>query len=251
MAKGKFGLQKGVSSIFTGVQIPKAEPAEDALSRTPSGPAQFVPPKPIPSAERGHTPRLRTDYAPPVPARPESRTSVAPRPVKAETVAKTHLNLPWRGIFDKVRAKLATSKAGVNQGRQKAMLIVAPLLLVILIVVLTQVLSTPPRRVVKPTKTIAAALAAGGKINWELPSPYPANLRDPMKFGAVTREQKVETNTIVVKGIVYSEDKPAAVVGEDIVFEGDTVEGVTVVKINPDSVEFAMGEKKWTQRVER
>jgi type II secretory pathway component PulC len=56
---------------------------------------------------------------------------------------------------------------------------------------------------------------------------------------------------LVVKGIVYSDDRPAAVVGNDIVFEGDTVGGAKVVKINQDSVEFQTNEKKWTQKVER
>jgi hypothetical protein len=55
----------------------------------------------------------------------------------------------------------------------------------------------------------------------------------------------------VVKGIVYSEDNPCAVVGDRIVSAGDTVGGATVVKINPDSVEFTMGDKNWTQKVER
>lgn len=56
---------------------------------------------------------------------------------------------------------------------------------------------------------------------------------------------------MVVKAIVHSEDKPSAVINEEVVFEGDEVMGATITKINPDSVEFEMNDKKWTQEVER
>jgi hypothetical protein len=55
---------------------------------------------------------------------------------------------------------------------------------------------------------------------------------------------------IVIKGIVYSE-RPAAVIGTQIVHQGDKVSGATVIKINENNVEFEMGDKKWTQEVQR
>ena len=71
-----------------------------------------------------------------------------------------------------------------------------------------------------------------------------------MVLGAIG-QGKGTTSGPVVKGIVYSKDKSSAVVGDQIVSAGDTVGDATIVKINPDSVEFTMGDKNWTQKVER
>lgn len=54
----------------------------------------------------------------------------------------------------------------------------------------------------------------------------------------------------VVTGIMYAEEKPSAVVGYEIVYEGDIINGVKVIKIHGDKVEFEKKRKKWTQRVQ-
>jgi hypothetical protein len=43
---------------------------------------------------------------------------------------------------------------------------------------------------------------------------------------------------VVLRGIVYGEDKANAIVGTQIVREGDKIGDITVVKINKSSVEF-------------
>jgi hypothetical protein len=50
-------------------------------------------------------------------------------------------------------------------------------------------------------------------------------------------------------GILYSSRKPSAVVDGIIVHEGDTVDGVKVVKIEKSSVEFEAAGESWTQKV--
>jgi type II secretory pathway component PulC len=54
----------------------------------------------------------------------------------------------------------------------------------------------------------------------------------------------------IVRGIVHSENKPFAVIGTELMQEGEEVLGATIVKINPDSVEFEMAGERWTQMVE-
>ena len=71
-----------------------------------------------------------------------------------------------------------------------------------------------------------------------------------MQIGSATTDT-VKTSKLVVKGIVYSDDDPSAVVGNRIVHEGDEIMGARVVKINRDSVVFEMDGKEWTQQVER
>jgi len=94
------------------------------------------------------------------------------------------------------------------------------------------------------------AVASPKDIDWQIPEPYPTTLRDPMQIGS-TGTTAVQTSELVVKGIVYSEDNPSAVVGNEIVHEGEEVMGAIVVKINSDSVVFKMNDKEWTQKVER
>jgi len=257
MPKSKVGLQKEISSIFTGVQIPKANPAEHALAGTPSGPSQFVPSKPIPPSTRNlFVAREHEEHT--VPQQEAADTELAKsafaRQTGPEPAQRAQRQIPWLQIWQKIQGKFLSSKPGINSGKQKAMVLLTPVLFVVFIVVLTQVLKKPSGAAPKPTKAFApsgATAAFTGKITWQIPTPYPANLRDPMEFGPVRTEQKEDANALVVKGIVYSDDRPAAVVGNDIVFEGDTVGGAKVVKINQDSVEFQTNEKKWTQKVER
>jgi len=127
-----------------------------------------------------------------------------------------------------------------------------PVLFIVLIVVLVRVLKAPAHAPAAAGKTASAASSVTfkGQIDWQLPQPYPENLRDPMVFGS-TNQTKENTDRPTVKGIVYSEDNPCAVVGDRIVSQGDVVQGATVVKINPESVDFARGDETWTQKVER
>jgi hypothetical protein len=317
MAKGKLGLQKEVSKIFTGIQIPRkgasdtdvrsaapaapiaptpAAPIAPALpvsmpvasapaTVTPAAPAapvapvpaKYISPKPAAAAPKPFTipepmtqstpqaskqtiyeppkPRQAT-YEPPAPLpKPSPAPSTAPAPVSAkqsrpELVLRQHREMPFLKIWNQVKAKLLTPKRGASPARQKVVILVAPVLMVVLLLVVVQAIKKSPSTTAKPSKKASAAVAFDGKINWELPAVIPDNLRDPMVFGA-TGQGKETTSGPVVKGIVYSEDNPCAVVGDRIVSAGDTVGGATVVKINPDSVEFTMGDKNWTQKVER
>jgi hypothetical protein len=53
----------------------------------------------------------------------------------------------------------------------------------------------------------------------------------------------------LVTGIVYSADKPSAIIDRKIVHEGDVIYGATVVKIYRDGVKFSKKGKNWEQKV--
>jgi hypothetical protein len=55
----------------------------------------------------------------------------------------------------------------------------------------------------------------------------------------------------VITGILYSADKPSAVIDGKIVHQGDSISGVTVVEISKDKVAFAKNGKKWQQTVQQ
>ncbi len=52
-----------------------------------------------------------------------------------------------------------------------------------------------------------------------------------------------------INGIIYSEEKPSAIIGGRIVHEGDTHYGVKIVKIHKDKIEFEENGKRWTQHL--
>jgi hypothetical protein len=235
-------------------------------------PAKYISPKPAAAAPRPFTipepltqstPQAsnQTVYESPMPRQttyepPASSTApVSPAPAsekqsRPEPVLRQHKETPFLKIWEQVKTKLLNPKQGASPARQKVMILVAPILMVVFLLVVTQAVRKSPSTTATPSNKASAAVAFNGKINWELPAVIPDNLRDPMVFGA-TGQGKGTTSGPVVKGIVYSEDKSYAVVGDRIVSAGDTVGGATIVKINPDSVEFTMGDKNWTQKVER
>ena len=324
MAKSKLGLQKEVSKIFTGIQIPKKNTAgPDASSTSPASPitphtqvspaaasapvtpaAQVTPPVPVmtsatvipavtapasavpapvatpaktvtpkpeivspkpftipePPAQTTSQPTRQVVYEPPKPRQtifepsaPASLPVSAPvKQSKSEFVIKQSKDSPLLKIIENVKAKLLTLKQGVPLDRQKKMLLLFPVLAIVLLLVVVNAVKKSPGTSVTPLNkaTVAVAPVSSSKIDWEIPQPIPANLRNPMIFGASTSGDGT-TEGPTVKGIVYSEDNPSAIIDDRIVSAGDTVAGVTIVKINPDSVDFAAGDKKWTRKVER
>ena len=55
----------------------------------------------------------------------------------------------------------------------------------------------------------------------------------------------------LITGITYTEEKPSAIVDGEILYEGDTINGVKVVKIHRNRVEFEKGGKRWTQQLRK
>lgn len=58
---------------------------------------------------------------------------------------------------------------------------------------------------------------------------------------------KAEPGTVT--GILYTQESPSAVIDGRVVREGDTIQGVTVLKIHKAEVEFHRNYKVWKQRV--
>lgn len=265
MAKSKAGLHKDVSAIFKGVPLPGDEgKGKGPGAAAPEGPKPETPLK-LP-AER---PQRSSAYKPAAPShmtptKPKPALPVEPPPqpeppkvTKPETAKKPEkFKKPVEKVagprpWEKITSKLMTPKAGVSAGRQKAMVLLVPILFIMMIFVFTRVFSTSSHVVAQPAGSGPTGTVAGPKgIDWQIPEPYPENLRDPMQIGS-TGTTEVQTSDLVVKGIVFSEDKPSAVIGNEIVYEGEEIRGATVVKINSDSVVFKMNDKEWTQEVER
>jgi hypothetical protein len=94
--------------------------------------------------------------------------------------------------------------------------------------------------------------------NWKRPQPIPATLRDPMTPAARNVQdaqsgpgQSQTPGQVTVRGIVFSKTRPTAIINETIMAEGESLNGVTIVNIEKDSVEFEKDGKRWTQQVQR
>ncbi len=74
-----------------------------------------------------------------------------------------------------------------------------------------------------------------------------AELEKPLRENAPTPKPKATHG--LVAGIVYSPEKPSAVVDHKIVHEGDTIQGVAVVKIYKHKVVFEKNGNEWGQAV--
>ncbi|MHC4171679.1 MAG: hypothetical protein ACYTBX_01090 [Planctomycetota bacterium] len=261
----KTGLHKEISSIFKGVPVPDV-PDNDSVQQPSRAPAADHIDYPTAEQSAPEVPNLQKPQTP-EPCQPAQPLQAAPaqqpktdktdieesasdRPTTVKVISPTF----WQRMKD----KLFAPKSGVSTSRQKAMVVMVPVLSIVLILVLVKVFGVPSRtiaeyREVEPAGTVAAF---AHEIDWEIPAPYPKIYRDPMRFGsAITASSATEkltdgsTRKLNIKSIVYSEDNPSVVIGNRIVHEGEKVLGATVVKINKDSVEFEMGEKKWKQNV--
>jgi len=169
------------------------------------------------------------------------------------------------GLWQQIKDKLFASKLGAGQAKQKAMVIMIPVLAIIMIFAFRQVLSKSPRKT-KGTEAdntpIVSKKDTGHEIDWVVPEPIKIVTMDPVQIPDESNTQNENQSTeqngtantenqgvLIIKDIVYSKDKPSAVIGSRIVYIGDTVNGMTVIKIDQDSVEFEKDGERWEQNV--
>lgn len=236
MTKEKAGLHKKVSSIFDGTAAPGKHPAEPA-SPDEAAPIKLDRPerldREVPSAPKP-VPR------PPKPAR--AKTAAAPRPkVKAE---------PFGGLGD---------------ARQKKMMFLIAVLFIVFTFTLYRTLKSSlsgngSEDVSKQVAADETVMPSDSDIliNWQIPAPYPATLRNPMRLSSAAalaqglaagdgvEESRIDEG-IVVRAIYYSEQGRSAVIGDEIVYEGQEVLGATVIKITKNSVEFERNGRRFSR----
>lgn len=253
MEKKKSGLHKEISSIFSGVPIPKKnDDAEESSSTATQEAPTYGPPSHL-SKKGVEAPPALKPPAKEIPAessKPDEKIPAAPAP---DPVIKIKRSRPaWlEQIQQLIQEKLFAPKPGVSPARQKATVVLVPLLFIGMLLAFYKVLGGGPSKttepkVIKPSNAIAAS---AGIIDWKIPEVYPTTLRDPMRFVKATTDTQTDTDDIEIKGILYSDENPSAIIGTEILHEGGTVSGATVVKINKDSVEFERDGKRWTQKV--
>lgn len=199
----------------------------------------------------------RTDSAsPPGQVQPQS-------PATKPTVAKPPKTKPKKRPKQVLRISQArTRRKGAQKPknvRQTAMIVLIPILAVTLLVLIR-----------KPNGSSAAVTAPLGldmnkpsiettpeiEIDWEVPPPYQPAERDPMRSVVLSIAvpdapvpQETTPAKLTVRGILYSEDRPAVIIGTHLLHTGDEISGARIVKINRDTVEFQADGRTWEQTV--
>jgi hypothetical protein len=255
----KSGLHKEISSIFSGVPLPsdKADgPLMDMDKKDKS--AGHIPPMPT-TAVKG--PQLNHQEQPkPSPAAEEKSVPAPEMSSKGSLSKKLGLNALRENLNKFLRPmmeKLMTPPEGVSRTKHMTMLVLIPTLFMVVVLVFGRLLlkSSAKSKAAKDDDTKISSVASKSQIQWQQPAAYPAGLRDPMKMGSrhtvstVVDTQPTMDSVIVVRGIAWSEDRPAVVIGTEIYYQGQTVRDAKIIKINTDSVEFEKDGKNWTQKV--
>ncbi len=150
-----------------------------------------------------------------------------------------------------------TETRAVDQ-RQRVLLLLVPFLAIAFWLLVRDSIWT--------TATVTAALADHGGtksqegdvpgITWELPPLYRIGGRDPMQLAASSDTEPgyvaapaPSRTPLVLRGILYTPEKPVAMIGSSLAFEGQRIGLVKVVRIERDSVEFEMDGRRWLQKI--
>lgn len=249
----KSGLHKQISSIFEGAPAPDntVDNSRSVMRRIADDDASAQPTA-VPSVAVS-TPRGGSFH----PDRVVPRPKPAPKVQMAEASALLKKNT-------RSAAKKKTADTPSAKSRQKMMTVLVGVLSLVFVGVM--VVSFGGIGQTNPVPAQTAAPAASPKTesrcdpeSWVFPEPLPAQMRNPLvipkPIPVATPEdaEAVEVALIPqlsVRGIVYSDKKPSAIIDDTIVLEGQSVNGVKVVKVTRDAVEFEKDGKRWTQGVQ-
>ena len=242
MAKRKSGLHRKVSSIFDGVSV----------SRTGS-------------SEQGGSAVGWTD-TPGKDEKPQQQGYFMPKDMPAEPTRFSGATGPGdrpRGPRLGGLGYLGPVQV-VSERRRKTTIVLMVVLFIVLVLVLTSTFSRNLGKKNIGDDTLERATATGEaiaasrdvQIDWEIPPKYPETLRDPMETTWAQdpdtgewveepvvvieegQEQSLIDVGIALRSILWAETGRSIVIGNEILYEGDEILGVTIKKINKDSVEF-------------
>jgi hypothetical protein len=245
------------SHISKSSLISKLSQSEDSSDEVQKNQTANVFPKPTIANQKPQSPMINK--------RPQPKESLE-QPVPAvQSEEGPFIGATGVGLWQQIKDKLFTPKPGVNPTKQKALVIMVPILAIIMIFVLRQVLSKSPHKTqgagTDDAPVVVANADTGNEIDWKIPEPITIITRDPIQLPGESNMQNPEqgepnktsgnimTGMIIVKDIVFSKDKPSAVIGSKIVYVGDVINDITIIKIDRDSVEFEKNGDRWEQKV--
>jgi hypothetical protein len=159
------------------------------------------------------------------------------------------------------KKKSGGPETGSAGRRQKTMTLLVGILSVVFLAVMLISFGGIGRTVPKAAAATAAAADPVEPVRrvdpeaWAFPDPLPARMRDPLVIPisqaiAQNSETPEKSKELAVRGIVYSTEKPSAIIDDTVILEGQTIDGIRVVSITRETVEFEKDGKRWTQGVQ-
>jgi hypothetical protein len=268
MAKKKSGLHKKVSSIFDNVPAP-GNGAGTKATQTPGDSPEPLPAagKPTETTGSGDIPLQKVPEQPPPAesAKPTLAETLSGRGIDTDFAPGAKAILPKGGEY-----KLFGAIPGISDTRRKVMFVLTPLLFIIMVIVVTNAFTPKSTKknirdeFTRKTSTLTDIVQSSAEIKWQSPPPYPEAIRDPMvipgykpnqpkplsrkgKGAFFLNKDGTASVSIVIQSIFhYGKNNRSTVIGDEILYEGDTVGGAKILKINTDSVEFEREDKKFT-----
>lgn len=279
MAKQKGGLHKQVDSIFGGSSVGLDDSSNDQPEQRKSSfpgklpvsvsenenDAPNVQPQKIESQENTQDTQEDNIISPPKVDPPKPEVGVVQKkdidPVQKKDQGQPKKVMlpaaltakPSLGFVDRMKVKI-DAYVEENGKKQLYLMFAIPVLALALVFFMWKNLfpsSSNPAVNNTQTGQIAINLASTSKdLTWEKPEMFPANMRDPMRKARVAKANS--STDFDINGIVYMENEPeksSALVGKMAVYIGDTINGATVVDIQPKYVEFEIDGEKVKQGV--
>ncbi len=174
------------------------------------------------------------------------------KPLKTSITEKSVVKIP-RKVSVRPKGKRLASRTRISSRRQTTMVILVIALSILLVFLLVKPFAKSPQNitgsgVVGPVRSRLAA-QTDIVIDWQTPDVYPTDIRDPMLLASQQQFYSKTWKPNLI-GLVYNEKQKYAIIGTEIVQEGDEINGVKIIKINKDSVEFERDGQSWTQEVQ-
>ncbi|MEN8126847.1 MAG: hypothetical protein ABFR90_03480 [Planctomycetota bacterium] len=259
----KSGLHKQMSSVFDGVPVSRDnELPEDAdASSVPMQP-QAQPDPVLASEQTGSSLAKRMSADPSECVSEPAIQASRPMPLPKSSIAPVKTG---PSLTSQIRRTVFGSHA-LDAHQKKMATLVGVLCIVFAVVLFVSLGGVGKSQAMAAQNTTEnqTALAQGTQKtvrDWKNPQPLPAGLRDamitvsgqtvPAQNSSQNASQGSSFGTLVVKGIVFSQNKPSAIINNQILSEGESIDGIMIVKITKTGVEFEADEKRWTQSVQR
>ena len=263
----KSGLHKQISSIFEGVPVP----ANSALSEE----AEVLEELMEPAAQDVPEPDARQETTASQTSGPSLVQRMSGTSLECDSVPVVQVGRPMPSSKPEIVAKSSMGPRFSKQvkkavfgahsqldARQKKTGMLVGILSIVFAAVLFVSLGGVGQTQATAANAAGSDLATSTQVTqktaqeWQRPEPLPQDLRDAtspvmMRSGTTQGETAAENGTLTVKGIVFSKNKPSAIINNEILSEGQTFDGITIIKITKETVEFEANEKRWTQTVQR
>ncbi len=228
---------------------------------------QAEPQEPAPPAEVHQQPGVVVEAKPPQDRPPDDRpprTWNGKSSGHAEVSRKTRwpkavaIKRPKPSSGRRTRTKPRAGRGRPKNPRQIAMTVLIPVLAVTLVVLVRRPAGGPAAAEAKVPTEVPKTSAATGRIeiDWEIPPVYEFTGRDPMRLEAPPQVQNLQEyehpatpvpvhESLDLKGVLYSEDRPTAIIGTRVVHEGEQIAGATIIAIERDGVELERDGRRW------